>query len=92
MHVINPDIETEGVTEMKSLKILGPSCENGSELILRAVKAANSLNLEYRLEKIMDQEKIMGYGVIVTPALVIDDHVRFTGNLPSVDEIKKALS
>ena len=77
---------------MKSLKVLGPGCENSSELALRAVKAANSLGIEYRLEKIVNQEKIMEFGVIVTPALVIDDHVRFTGNVPTVEEIKKALS
>lgn len=72
-------------------KILGPTCEKSSELILRAAKAACSLNIEFQLEKVMDQEKIMGYGVIVTPALVINDHVKFTGNIPSVEEITKSI-
>lgn len=38
-------------------KILGPTCEKSSELILRAAKAACSLNIEFQLEKVMDQEK-----------------------------------
>jgi small redox-active disulfide protein 2 len=76
---------------MKSFKVLGPGCEKSSELIIKTIRAAEKLDLEYTLEKITNQDKIMEFGVIVTPALVIDDHVKFTGNIPSEEEIIEAI-
>jgi hypothetical protein len=53
--------------------------------------AANSLDMEYRLEKITDEGRIMEYGVVVTPALVIDGDVAFSGEVPDQDKIRKAI-
>jgi protein-disulfide isomerase len=39
--------------------------------------------------KVQDIKKIAGYGVMITPALVVDGTVKLAGKLPSVEEIKK---
>jgi small redox-active disulfide protein 2 len=55
-------------------------------------KAAQSLGLQYELEKITDLQRIMSFGVMTTPALVVDGQVKVSGKVPSVDEIKTMLT
>jgi small redox-active disulfide protein 2 len=76
---------------MKKIQILGTGCKKCNDLAETAKKAADSMGIEYELEKVTDIQKIMEFGVIVTPALVIDGEVKVTGKVPSVDEIKKYL-
>ena len=45
----------------------------------------------YTLEKVTDINKIMSFGVMVTPALVVDGKVRCSGSVPSVDQIATML-
>lgn len=47
------------------------------------------MNLEATVEKVEDFRKIMSYGVMSTPAIVIDEKVVVSGKVPSVEEIKK---
>ncbi|MCD8351057.1 MAG: thioredoxin family protein, partial [Planctomycetaceae bacterium] len=54
--------------------------------------AAQELGIEYDLEKVTDIKAIMGYGVMMTPALAIDGKVVATGKVLSVEETKKLLS
>ena len=44
-----------------------------------------------RVEKVTDIDAIMGYGVMLTPALVVDGEVKCVGKVPSLDEIKKLI-
>ncbi len=76
---------------MKNIKILGMGCAKCVKLAETAKEAAETLGIEYHLEKITDIKDIMAYGVMVTPALVVDEKVIFAGKLPSIDEIKKVL-
>jgi len=76
---------------MKSIKILGMGCAKCVKLAEVAKEAADSMGIEYTLEKVTDIKAIMGYGVMVTPALVVDEKVIFAGKLPTGEEIKKAL-
>jgi small redox-active disulfide protein 2 len=55
-------------------------------------KAAQTLGLPYELEKVTDLKQIMAFGVMTTPALVVDGKVKVSGKVPSVDEIKKLLA
>lgn len=48
-------------------------------------------NLDYQLTKVTDIEKIMAYNVMSTPALVVDEQIKLTGRLASVDEIMTLL-
>ena len=49
------------------------------------------MNIEATIEKVEKIEEIMDYGVMKTPALVIDEQVKFMGKVPSVKDIKKNL-
>ncbi len=76
---------------MKKLQILGPGCSRCTNLAAATEQAAKSLGLEYGLEKVTDMKQIMAFGVMMTPALVVDGKVKLAGRVPSVDEIKKLL-
>jgi small redox-active disulfide protein 2 len=77
---------------MKKLQILGSGCAKCGELADKTQAAATSLGLEYELEKVSDLKQIMGFGVMRTPALVVDGVVKVAGRVPSVDEIKTLLA
>lgn len=77
---------------MKKLQILGTGCTKCNALTMATEKAAQTLGVEYQLEKITDLNRIMSFGVMMTPALVVDGKVRVSGKVPSVDEIKKLLA
>jgi len=77
---------------MKKLQILGTSCPKCKKLAELTESAARELNLEYELEKVTDINDIMNFGVMMTPALVIDGEVKLVGKLPSTEELKVLLS
>jgi small redox-active disulfide protein 2 len=77
---------------MKKLQILGSGCAKCHELAQRTQAAATTLGLEYELEKVSDLKQIMGFGVMRTPALVVDGAVKVTGRVPSLEEIKALLA
>ena len=78
---------------MKKIQILGTGCPKCKKLAENAEAAAEdsakSADLEYEIEKVTDINDIMGFGVMMTPALVVDGDVKTAGNIPSPDEIKK---
>jgi small redox-active disulfide protein 2 len=73
------------------LQILGTGCAKCNALTMAAEKAAQSLGLQYELEKVTDLNRIMSFGVMMTPALVVDGQVKVSGKVPSVEEIKTIL-
>ena len=77
---------------MRKIQILGTGCKKCKKLAEHAEEAAKELQLEYEITKITDIPEIMKFGVMITPALVIDNEVKIAGKVPSVDEIKKMLS
>ncbi|HOW27114.1 MAG TPA: thioredoxin family protein [Elusimicrobiota bacterium] len=77
---------------MKKLQILGSGCPKCKLLAEQAEKAAKAMGLEYELEKVTDIEKIMAFGVMSTPALVVDGKIKSSGRVPSADELKAMLS
>jgi small redox-active disulfide protein 2 len=77
---------------MKTLQILGTGCSKCQKLTENTEAAAKELGLPYELEKVRDINQIMTFGVMMTPALVVDGKVRVAGKVPSVDEIKKLLT
>ncbi len=76
---------------MRELKILGTGCAKCQKLGEHTETAAKALGIEYRVEKVTDLQEIMGYGVMMTPALVVDGQVRFSGKAPGVAELKGLL-
>ncbi len=77
---------------MKKVQVLGPGCPKCVELAKRTEQAAQALGGEFEVEKVSELSKIMAFGVMTTPALVVDGQVKVVGQVPSVDEIKKIIS
>ena len=77
---------------MKTIKILGTGCANckRTEAVVRTV--VEELKSDVSIEKVEDIQEIMGYDIMSTPAVVIDEKVVVKGRVPSFDEIKKLLS
>ena len=76
---------------MKKLLILGTGCAKCDKLMERTRSAAEDLGLEYDLAKVAELQEILKYGVMTTPALVVDDEVKCVGRVPEVSEIKDLL-
>ena len=73
------------------IKILGGGCANCKKLMENTKKAANELGIDAQFEEVKDYEKILSYGVMRTPALVIDEKLVLSGRVAGVDEIKEIL-
>lgn len=73
------------------IEILGLGCPKCEMLEENARKAVNEMNLKVDIVKITDIEKIINYGVMSTPAIVIDGQVKASGKIVDVQEIKKWL-
>jgi small redox-active disulfide protein 2 len=74
---------------MKKIQILGTGCPKCKKLAECAEQAAKESGIEYELEKVTKIADIMKFGVMVTPALVVDGKVKAAGKVPTVEEIKK---
>jgi small redox-active disulfide protein 2 len=77
---------------MKKIQILGTGCSKCNKLAELAQEAARELNIEYNLEKVTDLNDIMNFGVMITPALVVDGEVKIAGKVPKIEKIKQMLS
>jgi small redox-active disulfide protein 2 len=77
---------------MKTIKILGTGCAKCNKLYELTKEAVEALGIENELSKIDDIQEIMKYGIMMTPALIVDDEVKTVGKVPSVDELKEILS
>ena len=74
------------------IKVLGTGCAKCKSLEKVTRKAVEELNLDATVEKVEDIQKIMEYAVMRTPALVIDEKVVLSGQLPKVAELKELLT
>ena len=73
------------------LQILGTRCAKCTALAHATEQAAQALGLPYELEKVTDLNHIMSFGVMMTPALVVDGKVKVSGKVPNVNELKSLL-
>ena len=74
---------------MKKIQILGTGCPKCIKLEEVSRKVADELGIEYDIEKVTDINKIMEFGVMMTPALVVDGEVKVVGKVPSIEDVKK---
>jgi len=74
------------------IKVLGTGCAKCKSLEKLTRKAVGELNLDATVTKVEDIQKIMEYAVMRTPALVIDEKVVLSGQLPKVAELKELIS
>ncbi len=71
----------------KEIKILGTGCPKCIKLAELTEQAAIQLGIDYELEKVTDINDIISYGVMLTPALVVDGEVKIAGSIPSIEQI-----
>lgn len=74
------------------IKVLGPGCPKCKTLIKNVTDAVSDLGIDASVVKVDDIVDIMAYGVMTTPALVIDGKVVLKGFVPSVTELKSMLA
>ena len=71
------------------IEVLGMCCANCNKLYQNAVEAVKLSGKEIEVARVDDIKKIMAYGVLSTPALVIDGTVKVAGKVPKVEDIKE---
>jgi small redox-active disulfide protein 2 len=77
---------------MKTIQILGTGCPKCQALARNAAAGVQELGLGYELEKVTDINEIMKFGVMITPALVIDGEVKTAGKVLKTEKIKEILT
>ena len=77
---------------MKTIKVLGPGCPKCIKLFEQTQAAVNEIKLDCELLKVTDIMEITSYGIMMTPALVVDDVVKIYGKVPSIPEIIKLIT
>lgn len=76
----------------RKLQILGTGCPKCRLLTEHTERAAQELGLDYELEKVTDIEKIFEFGVVATPALVVDGEIKVFGHVPTTGRLKELLA
>lgn len=76
---------------MVRIQILGTGCPKCMKLLENARAAADQLGVECEIEKVTDLSEIMRFGVMLTPALVIDGQVISSGKVLTGEQIRSAL-
>ena len=73
---------------MKNIKVLGTGCAKCKSTISLINQVAEQLGVQIKLEKVEDLPTIMAYGVMSTPAVVVDQQVVHKGSIPSTEQIE----
>ena len=73
------------------VKVLGPGCRNCVKLERVTRQAIEDLGLDATVEKVTDYPTIAGYGVMSTPALVVDERLVSSGRVPTAAEVRELL-
>jgi small redox-active disulfide protein 2 len=76
---------------MIKLQILGTGCAKCNQLATATTAAADRLGLDYEVEKITDFKRFADFGVMITPALVVDGALKVAGKVPSDAELERLL-
>ena len=74
------------------IEVLGSGCAKCNALEAAAKAAADKLGLDYELLHVREIAKFASYGVMITPALVVDGEVKVSGKVPSEAELTKMLT
>jgi len=74
------------------IKVLGSGCANCQKLEDLAKKAVDQLGIDAEIVKVTDIQDIMEYGVMSTPALVIDEELKVAGRVPTFEQVVELIS
>ena len=73
------------------IKVLGTGCAKCKSLEANARQAVAEMGITAEVVKVQDMKDIMAFGVLRTPALVVDEKVVVYGKVPTVEEVKAFL-
>jgi len=71
------------------IKVLGPGCSKCSQTEKIVKEAVAEAGVDAKIEKVTDLMEIAGYGVLGTPAVVVNEKVKSVGKVPGKEDIKK---
>jgi small redox-active disulfide protein 2 len=74
------------------IKVLGPGCANCVNLEKATRQAVEDLGIVATIEKVTDYAAIVGYGVMRTPALVVDEALVLSGRVPTASQVREILA
>jgi len=74
------------------IEILGSGCKKCTTLYDAVNEIVAAKNIDAEVLKVEDLKTILGYGVMQTPALVVDGVVKFKGSVPKKDKIEKLIT
>ncbi len=77
---------------MSTIKVLGSGCANCQRLTKLTEDALAELGRSEQVEHITDYAQIAAYGVMSTPALVVDDQALLAGRIPGLASLKDTLA
>ena len=90
MNLFKKQVESNE-TSSASVKVLGSGCAKCNQLEKATVEALQQLNMDTTIDHVKDYAKIAQYGVMSTPALVVDEQVVSYGKVLTKDEVVKIL-
>ena len=73
------------------IEVLGMGCAKCTKLEENARAAVAALGIEATIEHVKDMDRILDYGVLITPGLVVDGKVVASGRVPSREDIQKLI-
>ena len=82
---------TEMTEDVYSIKVLGSGCRNCHDLFEAAKKAVHNLGLSVEVEYVTDMEKVMAYGVMRMPALVVNEKVVSMGRVLNAADVEELI-
>lgn len=74
------------------IEVLGSGCAKCNKVKDIVEKVVNEAGIDAEIVKVEDINKILDYGVMVTPGLVIDGDVKIAGKIPSEDKVREWLT
>ncbi|MBC8209497.1 MAG: TM0996/MTH895 family glutaredoxin-like protein [Gammaproteobacteria bacterium] len=77
---------------MKNIKVLGTGCANCKTTLKLIDDVAKAQGVDVELEKVEEMKDIMAFGVMSTPAVVVDGKVVHSGGIPSMEAIRSWLA
>lgn len=77
---------------MKKLHVLGTGCAKCEQLLEVTTRASREIALDCEIDKVTDFMRFADFGVMITPALVVDGEVKVSGRVPPLEEMKSLLS
>jgi len=77
---------------MPDILVLGPGCSKCQMLYERTKQAAQELGLTCEVFKVTEINAIVGFGVMSTPALIVDGTIKVQGRVPTLAQLKEMLS